>query len=149
MRTILYPCWTLAALACGCTSSESPAPSAVDGSEDAGAAVSEPTAKSINGCSSGFQDQTAASSPRILNWDLPLADSPARCMKIKVGQIVRWQGLFSFHPLQPKDGDSPNPITPFSAATPDFYEISFPNAGTFGFVCGAHPTMTGAIFVVP
>lgn len=153
--------WFLCAVvACaGCSSeAESPSSTSSDGGtpatdgggvEDAGAPTTEPAAKPINGCSIGFQDQTAASAPRVLNWDLPVANSPARCMKVKVGQSVKWQGLFSFHPISPKDGDTPNPITPFSASSPDSYSVTFPSAGTFGFVCDAHANMTGAIYVVP
>ena len=112
-------------------------------------AGSEPGAKSINGCTIGFQDQSGASAPRILNWDLPVANSPARCMKIKAGQSVKWQGSFQFHPLSPKDGDTPNPIAKFTSSTEVEHVVAFPNAGTFGFVCDNHSNMTGAIYVVP
>jgi hypothetical protein len=35
---------------------------------------------------------------------------PERCLKIRVGQSVRWQGNFGDHPLEGDQGDDPNPI---------------------------------------
>lgn len=102
--------------------------------------------KLINGCTV-YQDQTSDGSPRNLNWDLPLASSPARCMKIKAGQSVTWRGLFSFHPLKAQGGDAGNPIS--NGGSGDTHVVAFPATGTFGYVCTSHPSMTGAIFVAP
>ena len=63
-------------------------------------------------------------------------------MKIKAGQTVTWKGDHTLHPLGAKGGDASNPIK--EAET-----VTFPAAGTFGYVCTAHATMTGAILVVP
>lgn len=86
----------------------------------------------------------------------PTVASPAqytnRCVLIKAGQTVSFQGSFSDHPLQAHGGDSPSPIPALTNATPDAgaLVVTFPNAGTFGFRCQFHPTiMNGAVKVVP
>ncbi|MBF5066255.1 hypothetical protein G6O45_23770, partial [Salmonella enterica subsp. enterica serovar Istanbul] len=61
-------------------------------------------------------------------------------------QKVTFAGSFSSHPLLASDGDKPNPITSVDTATGD---VTFPKAGTFGYVCGNHPSMIGAIKVLP
>lgn len=74
-----------------------------------------------------------------------------RCVKIKVGQQVAWDGKFENHPLGPFGGDTPNPIPPTSV-TPGggVLTVTFAAAGTFGFRCGSHPAqMNGAVKVVP
>ena len=75
--------------------------------------------------------------------------------RIKKGQKVTWSAgltpdagpaLFTSHPLQALGGDTPNPVsTGLDEATG---EVTFPAAGTFGFTCGVHFSMTGVIMVV-
>jgi plastocyanin len=90
-----------------------------------------------------YADRTASGADRALNWDLSIPNNAGRCMKIKVGQTVRWVGSFSFHPLDNDGGDTPNPIMGHDATG----NVTFAQAGTFGYVCGVHPVMTGAIQV--
>lgn len=112
--------------------------SASDAPTDAGA--------SVNACNT-FKDETAASSARAILWDFAVATAPERCMRVKKGQSVTWNGNFTSHPLDAQGGATPNPITS-SAAVANSVTIAFPNAGTYGFVCTSHPAMTGAIDVV-
>jgi plastocyanin len=91
-----------------------------------------------------YVDHTAAGASRTLSWVLSLSSNPDRCMKIQVGQTVTWSGSFSTHPLLNDGGDSPNPIAGHDATG----NVTFTAAGTYGYICGVHATMTGAIQVV-
>lgn len=99
------------------------------------------SASAVNGCTT-FADGTGDSSTRIITWDLGVGSLPARCLEIKVGQAVVWNGDLATHPLAASGGDTPNPIM-------DADTITFPSAGTYGFVCTRHASMNGAIRVVP
>lgn len=99
----------------------------------------------LNGCTT-FADHTAANDTRTLNWDVTIASSADRCMKIKAGQSVTWSGDFGVHPLAQAGGDTPSPI---GNGTGTSKTIQFPNAGDFGYVCTVHSTMRGVIQVVP
>lgn len=77
-------------------------------------------------------------------WDLTVASSPSRCMTVKKGQTVAFEGNFTSHPLVAAGGDSPNPF----ASVADTGKVTFAATGTFGFVCSNHSSMTGAIKVV-
>jgi plastocyanin len=102
----------------------------------------------VNGCTV-FEDHTAVGDARAIAFGGAngLKYVPS-CMEIKVGQTVTWNGDFATHPLQAFNGDTPNPIVaPDAGATTD--PIAFPTAGTFGFHCGVHANMVGAIKVIP
>jgi plastocyanin len=99
----------------------------------------------LNGCTT-FADHTAANDARTLDWDVTIASSPDRCMKIKAGQSVTWSGNFSTHPLAQAGGDTPSPI---GNGTGTSKTIQFPNPGDYGYVCTVHSTMRGVIQVVP
>ena len=105
----------------------------------------------MNACTT-FEDLSATDAPRAIKWDFDVSTSPLRCMQIKVGQKVRWTADganvtadFVTHPLDAQGGDTPNPIADVDEASG---EVTFPTAGIFGFACGIHPAMTGAIKVV-
>ena len=100
-------------------------------------------AKVVNDCNT-FVDRSASAASRTITWDFPVSTSPERCMTIKKGQDVIFNGDFTLHPLVTSGGDQPNPIAGFDATG----KVSFAKAGTFGFVCGNHPGMTGAIKVL-
>lgn len=74
-----------------------------------------------------------------------------RCVKIKAGQSVTFTGEFPNHPLQSFAGDTPSPIPAITDNVPSgSLTITFPNAGSFGYRCQAHPlVMNGAVKVVP
>jgi plastocyanin len=101
----------------------------------------------VNGCSM-FADHTANNDARSIVWDFSVANDPDRCMQVKAGQTVTFNGNFQSHPLKDQGGDSPNP---FASAAPmgNSAAVTFAAAGTFGFVCQFHASMKGAILVVP
>lgn len=102
---------------------------------------SVPSGPELNGCKT-YVDLTADAAKREITWGFSVSNTPEACMRIKAGQSVTWNGDFGLHPLGPKGGDTPTPIT--NTAT-----VKFDKAGTFGFVCTAHSTMQGVILVVP
>jgi plastocyanin len=66
-------------------------------------------------------------------------------MTVKVGQDVAFEGDFSIHPISSAGGDTPNPFSSF----PPTGKFRPNTAGTFGFTCLVHASMTGVIKVVP
>jgi len=101
-------------------------------------------------------------SPAVTNW---LDVAPAqrviafqcceyvpRCSKIDAGQSVTFSGDFGAHPLVPglvKGGGMQmgNPIPSVSSGN-DPVEVTFPEAGAWGFYCDFHePAMSGAVLV--
>jgi plastocyanin len=122
------------------------------GTGDAGTDAAAQPAKEVNGCTS-YVDRTAADADRDIVWDFSINTEEERCMKVKVGQkdtFVKTDmtpGNFNFHPLGAQGGDTPSPFP--GALNASTGEVTFANAGTFGFVCTAHSSMNGAIYVVP
>jgi plastocyanin len=116
-----------------------------DASSTADAGGGDAAQAVINSCNT-FVDRSAAGASRTITWDFAVSTAPERCMTVKVGQKVTFAGSFSSHPLLSSDGDKPNPISTLDPATGD---VTFPKAGTFGYVCGNHPSMIGAIKVIP
>lgn len=104
-----------------------------------GTGSTAPTGPQLNGCTT-YTDRTADTAKREITWGFSVASTPEACMKIKVGQTVTWTGDLGQHPLGPKGGDTPTPITNANTA-------KFDKAGTFGFVCTSHATMQGTIVV--
>jgi plastocyanin len=147
-RAAPFAAFVVFALGCSSTTSTGGGGVADSGSSDAaadtGAAVDSGTP--LNGCTT-FVDHTDAADARTLTWGLSIASSADRCMKIKVGQSVTWNGNFSTHPLHDDGGDVPNPIN--GAGTSPAGPIAFPIAGSFGYICGVHASMNGTILVVP
>jgi plastocyanin len=114
--------------------------------DDAGAITA------VNECTT-FEDLSSVDMPRSLQWDLDVGTRKERCMQIRAGQKVRFSADggqtpadFSMHPLLAQGGDTPNPIADVDTTTG---EVTFPAPGIFGFACGIHATMTGAIKVAP
>ena len=96
-----------------------------------------------------FEDRTAAGADRGISFAPTLPTDVERCMKVKVGQAVTFTtSSFGTHPLIPSGGDTPTPIRAqrFTGTVEAFL---FPSVGVFGYKCDAHPTMLGAIQVVP
>jgi len=109
-------------------------------------------APALNGCST-FKDMTEAGASAI-TWDPSIASSELRCVKIKVNQTVGFAGNFTTHPMAASGGATPSPFSDLAAAISnpgtdqEGANFAFPTAGTYGFVCGVHPAMTGAVLVV-
>ena len=97
----------------------------------------------VNACNT-FVDLSAAAANRTLTWDFAIAQAPERCAIVKKGQDVTFKGDFAVHPLNASGGQTPNPISTVDATG----KVTFTAAGTFGFQCGFHPSMTGAIRVI-
>lgn len=82
----------------------------------------------------------------------PTAAYQPPCVAIEVGQTVTWSGNFGNHPLEgglikglPPQPDNPIP-TVGSGSTP--VEVTFPDAGSWGYFCSFHePPMSGAVYV--
>lgn len=112
-------------------------------------------ALALNGCSS-YVDKTAADADRSLSWEFAIASNPNHCMKIKAGQTVTFKGSFTSHPLIAAGGDAANPfssaqglVQKAGVAGEENTPVVFSAAGTFGYKCSLHASMTGAIVVVP
>jgi plastocyanin len=105
----------------------------------------------LNGCtSSNYIDKTATGADRTITWqDSSSAKPPNSCLKISMGQAVKWMGDLSAasHPLRPFGGDAGSPIVATSSGTE--VTFTFNATGVFGFHCDNHDDMTGAIWVVP
>jgi hypothetical protein len=102
-------------------------------------------AQVVQGCQpTQYLDRTAPGADRDLLWDFSIATDPERCLQVQAGQSVKWNSNdFEFHPLDPQGGDTPNPIANHQNGL-----VVFPSTGIFGYVCGAHSSMKGAIKVV-
>ncbi len=101
----------------------------------------------LNGCIA-YEDRTAALADRALNFVGALANEAERCMRVKAGTSVCFStGSFAAHPLIAFGGDTPNPIPTKTEGTEVC--VGFLTPGVFGYKCNMHPTMTGAIWVVP
>jgi hypothetical protein len=101
----------------------------------------------LNGCLA-YEDRTAPLADRALNFVGAIANEAERCMKVKASTSVCFStGSFAAHPLIPFGGDTPNPIPSKSEGMEVC--VGFLTPGVFGYKCNVHPTMTGAIWVVP
>lgn len=98
----------------------------------------------VNNCKT-FDDRSASGATRTIAWQFPLP-SADRCIRIKKGQSVRWNGNFTQYRVAASAGSTqPNPIASFDDASPT---VTFPNVGTYGFECPDAPALVGAIDVV-
>lgn len=124
------------------TPAEGGSETGTDGGGGGDTSVADTGPTPVNDCKN-FVDRSATSASRTITWDFPVSTAPERCMIIKKGQDVTFSGDFATHPLGGSGGDTPNPISAHDAAG----KVTFAAAGTFGFQCGNHPSMTGAIQV--
>lgn len=100
----------------------------------------------VSGCDD-FVVRTDGDADREVAWGFVITTSDERCMTVAVGQSVVYEGSFAGHPLGPSDGDTPNPFAHFVQTTTRA-TVTFPAVGTYGFECGNHATMRGAVRVV-
>ena len=122
------------ALSVGCGGGSS----STDGGSDAAVVV--------NGCTN-FSDLTAGGGTITFPTQATPAQYQPNCARIKVHQTLTWTGSFTSHPLMPAGGDSPNPIQATSSGMSKSF--TFDSPGTFGFGCGIHASMFGAVLVEP
>jgi plastocyanin len=95
-----------------------------------------------------FTDGTASSPGPVVAFQ-NFAYDP-KCLKVKVGQPVTFQGDFSVHPLRQSCG--PAPVLTGGTGTQSTFTFSV--AGFYGYYCLDHGSstgqaMAGAILVVP
>jgi hypothetical protein len=102
-------------------------------------------AQTVQDCSTAqFLDRSAASADRRITWDFSISSDPERCLTVRQGQTVVWDGDLDNHPLGGSGGNMPNPIGLHQNGS-----VTFNAPGTFGYVCLAHSSMKGAIKVLP
>lgn len=107
-------------------------------------ALARPAGAQVQDCqASQFVDRTAPSADRELLWDFGIGTDPERCITVRTGQTVFWNGVSDLHPLGGSGGDNPNPIGAHQDG-----RVTFNSVGTFGYVCLNHSSMKGAIRVV-
>lgn len=130
-------------VALGCGSSAPPPASA------------KPNAAVVNGCNGGdYGDHTTEPEPKV-KWDETIVQSFDRCIKVKVGQTVSYEGDFAKHPLEASGGDAKNPFAGAKERIVDAGKpeertpVAFKSTGVFGYKCTKHPEMQGAVLVVP
>jgi hypothetical protein len=105
-------------------------------------AGTEPPFRELQGCALGdFVDERAPESPRTIRFTHGLGQLAERCMRVAVGQTVSFVGDLSNHPLQAPVEEPDNPI-----ARHENGKVTFLAPGVFGFICGSHPAMRGAIW---
>jgi plastocyanin len=112
----------------------------------------------VNGCNGGdYSDHTADADAQgtHVKWDESIASSNDRCIKVRVGSTVTFEGDFAKHPMSASGGESVNPLAGIGerianpASPEEFAPTKFEKTGVYGFVCSKHPEMKGAILVVP
>jgi len=135
-----------APLATGGSTSSGGAPLATGGSTASGGTEGDPVL--VSNCSS-FTDRTADPAARQVTWDFTIGTAEERCLRVRQGQSVTFVGGFVTHPLGESGGTQPNPIQGPSSGMATTYTVTFPDPGTFGYECGIHATMRGAVQVVP
>jgi plastocyanin len=102
----------------------------------------------VNRCTT-FADGTLSEEARVIAWTYRVASSQSRCLRVLVGQSVTWEGTLGAHSVQATGGgDAPNPILGDYSPEATSYSVTFPNPGVFGYECGSHSAMRGAIEVV-
>lgn len=105
-------------------------------------AAAETAFRELQGCAQGdFVDERAPESPRTIRFTHGLGQLAERCMRVAVGQTVSFAGDLSYHPLQAPADEANNPI-----AWHENGKVTFLTPGVFGFICGSHPAMRGAIW---
>lgn len=135
----------------GSSSGASSSGGSSSGGSSSGGSSGTPVDAGVGNCQT-FVDKTADDAARVLIWDTTLFNKPERCMKVKVGQKVKFTSDgaapadFGSHPIGANGGDASNPVTTVDTTTG---ELTLPSAGTFGFMCTIHPSMIGAFEVVP
>lgn len=122
--------------------------SPTDAASDAPRDVAADTGPVENGCTT-FVDRTSDSASRKIQWDLAVTSAPEHCMRVRAGQTVTWiDGTavadFNLHPIvvYVSGGGSGAPGVDTTTGT-----ATFATPGLYGFACGVHPTMRGAILV--
>lgn len=110
----------------------------------------------VNGCTLSQATDWLYVGPTPRHVDFACCAYTPPCVKIRPTRTVRWLGDFTFHPLRPglivggaTQSQPGNPIPALDAGTTSG-QISFPQAGSWGFYCNFHwlsSAMYGAVIV--
>lgn len=105
----------------------------------------------VNGCTVATATNWLETGPMGRVIDFACCSYTPPCVKIQPGRTVRWLGDFAFHPLRPglvvagtTQAQPGNPIPSLDAGT-NSGQITFPEAGAWGFYCNFH-WLTGAMY---
>jgi len=132
--------------------------SASGGSATASGGLSSAIAD-VNGCTPAMaEDRSGATAERKVQVGAVGLTFTPKCMTIKAGQSVSFEGTLAGHPLAPGNASSAtagspnNPI--MRTATGSSVSFTFPTPGAYPFYCeyhssGAGKDMAGAIYVIP
>jgi plastocyanin len=125
----------------------------VEPEEDAGDVPDDDDAGNVlAGCTLAdfaANDRRAPGASRTITFPVagpPLQYAP-RCLRIKAGQSVTWQGDLAADPLVPLGKNPPSPITP--TAVGNSVTFTFANKGRYRYASQTNPAMRGAIDVRP
>lgn len=104
------------------------------------------------GCTAAdFQanDRRGPNQVRIITFPVgaPPAQYAPRCLMIRAGQSVTWQGDLAVDPLTPRSQNPPSPITPTGAG--NTVTFAFMQKGRFRYGSTANAAMRGAVEVRP
>lgn len=111
----------------------------------------------VNGCSAGsYADRSDDAAERVVHVGAEGLKFTPPCIQIAPGQVVRFEGSLTAHPLAPGSPDdrsagSPhNPIEPTSSGTS--LAVAFDAPGTYPYYCELHGFgsgmgMVGAVYV--
>jgi len=143
MRTLFSCFFVLAACSSNDTTTLDAGGKDSSPANDANGIQPDTGAPPVNGC--GPNDFVAAN---MITWNFTVVP---KCVSIKPGDSVTWNGSFGTHPLDAFNGDTPNPIAGAGVVADggSSVTIKFSTAGTFGFHCTTHATMLGAVKVAP
>lgn len=96
-------------------------------------------------------DRRATGASRRITWlvlpGLPVGQYSPRCMIIRPGQQVTWQGDLAAAPLHARSNQPANPIEPVSAGSST--TVRFDVAGRYRYGSTASPLLRGSIEVRP
>jgi len=166
-RFLLWLPFAIATAACSSSGGVAPRPSegtVPSETSEVGAAdaqVADASSGAVDGCTEedfAANDHTAESDPRIIQAPLdkePVQFSP-HCMRVRVEQVVTWQGALAEHSLRyvlSADGEDAGAFNATVGApdgSPDVDTVTAHQPGKIVFTCTDHPSiMFGVVQVVP
>jgi len=130
-----------------------------NGGSSTGSGGLSSTIANVNGCTpADAEDHSAATAERKVQVGTMGIVFTPKCMTIKAGQSVSFEGVLAGHPLAPGNASSStagspnNPIMRTNSG--NSVSFTFPTPGAYPFFCEFHSSgagngMAGAIYVIP
>jgi plastocyanin len=122
----------------GCSRPPLPQQDGVDAAPEAPAPL--PVFMAVAPC---LQESNYLAGPKVVTFGFLSAEAgfayDPKCLEVHAGEAVTFSGDFVGHPLYPSQKRGTiegNPIA--GVSTGDSKSITFPEAGLFGYYCGAH-----------